>query len=280
MTEDLRRAEQLAFDLQRSGYESAFVESAGTLYFSRYPQGLQSPSSATIKLLQGVFDQHQDSSFFILRHRLYTTGPLSERCRGMIKVAAKRATANIQPRNHGLTLDLKRTEIGFSENPLFPVQADGRTTSPSEERIDSILSRSAESPSEMLILAEEIASLIETGGPLHDFHRQIAAVLKSREGEILGYGINTNALNKTLHAEINLIQKFFTRTGQRIPKGATLYSTHKPCKMCAGMIHDWSEDPKGMKVFYRNEEKGGLSRNTILDTVGNQVHLPREHHES
>ena len=90
----------------------AFVESQGVLYYSYYPKQVQSPSSAVVKLLQGIFDVHVDHSFFILRRRIFTTGKLTEMCRGMIKVVAKRANDNVQAIDHGMTLELKFQEVG------------------------------------------------------------------------------------------------------------------------------------------------------------------------
>ena len=60
---------------------------------------------------------------------------------------------------------------------------------------------------------------------------------------------------------------WFLQTGKKIPAGTRIYVTHKPCKMCAGMIYHWSEDPRSIQVRYLKEETGGLSRSTILDQI-------------
>ncbi|MGZ3771208.1 MAG: Bd3614 family nucleic acid deaminase, partial [Bdellovibrio sp.] len=75
---------------QSEPYHVAFVEHNNTIYYSFYPRNCEAPSSAIVKLLQGVFDKFLDQSFFILRNRIYTTAALSEMCRGMVKVVAKR----------------------------------------------------------------------------------------------------------------------------------------------------------------------------------------------
>jgi tRNA(Arg) A34 adenosine deaminase TadA len=107
--------------------------------------------------------------------------------------------------------------------------------------------------------------LVPRGDVLHDYDRDIAAILVDAEGKLLSYGVNSNSKNKTLHAEVNLIQRYFKETGRKIPLGAVLYSTHKPCKMCAGMIYHWSENPDVLQVYYNIDEQGGLSKTTILD---------------
>lgn len=187
----------------------------------------------------------------------------------MVKVAGKRATENIEPIDHGLRLTLQFREIGPPDEPLYPVESLSAENALDRDEI----TRRIEGTSPRLILdgIEGLTDLVERQADLHDTHRRIAAVLMGANGELLGYGINSNAGNKTLHAEVNLVQGFFRRNGARLPKDAVLYSTHKPCKMCAGMIHDWSEDPRSLKVFYRHEEKGGLSRHTVLDRLGNQI---------
>jgi tRNA(Arg) A34 adenosine deaminase TadA len=62
-----------------------------------------------------------------------------------------------------------------------------------------------------------------------------------------------------------MIQRFCQETGGKIPPGARIYSTHKPCKMCAGMIFQSAGDLRSLQVFYGVEESGRLSVQTILD---------------
>lgn len=267
-----KRAEQLAFLLKLPGWDVAFVEHEGTVYFSYYRQGVSAPSSAVIKLLQGLFDQHRDLSFFILRQRLFTTGSLSEMCRGMIKVVAKRVSAEILGVDHGFTLSVQFKEVGARDEALYSVQNLSLLNQVSFEEVRTLIG-AERSPAGLLQKAQELARQVERGPVLHDHHRNIAALLFSKEGDLLGFGVNSNAINKTLHAEVNLVQKLYRETQGWIPEGATLISTHKPCKMCAGMIHDWSAQPRSVRVFYHQEETGGLSRNTVLDQLGVQSAL-------
>lgn len=269
-----KRAEQIAFLLKIPGFDVAFVEHLGDLYFAQFPVNMSAPSSAIVKLLQGIFDTHLDLSFFILRNRIFTTAPLTEKCRGMVKVIAKRVTAEIIPQDHKIEIELRLNPVGEQDMPLFSVMHLSSENAAALEKIQEMLSaQDFKDPGAMLRKASLLASWVSRGRVLHDHHRDIAALLISAEGECLGYGINSNALNKTLHAEVNLIQRLYKENGRKIPSGAVLYSTHKPCKMCAGMIHDWSEEPKSVQVFYENHEAGGLSRSTILDALGTQVHL-------
>jgi tRNA(Arg) A34 adenosine deaminase TadA len=121
---------------------------------------------------------------------------------------------------------------------------------------------------DFLWLAGGVARGVPRGGVLHDFDRDIAALLISPVGTVLSYGINSNSKNKTLHAEVNLVQRLYREKGFKIPEGSILYSTHKPCKMCAGMIYQWSEVPGSLQVYYSVEETGLFSRHTVLDREG------------
>lgn len=269
---DEKRAEQIAFLLKIPGFALAFVEHRGVLYYSHFPEMALAPSSALVKLLQGIFDLHMDLSFFILRNRIYSTNPLSEMCRGMLRVVAKRATDGIIPMDHGAELELRLQEVGVKDETLIPITKLSVENTQDLTRISSLF-KDITDPTQILHQVSKMASAVVRGEVLHDYHRDIAAVLLGPKGECLSYGLNSNALNKTLHAEVNLVQRFFKNHGIKIPEGSVLYSTHKPCKMCAGMIHDWSEDPHQVQIYYRHHEDGGLSRATVLDKIGTQNQL-------
>ncbi|HWU41890.1 MAG TPA: Bd3614 family nucleic acid deaminase [Bdellovibrio sp.] len=265
MTE-IKKSQHLAFLLFEENFDTAFVEHKGVVYFAKFPRGVQAPSSAVVKLLQGIFDSYIDQSFFILRQRLYTTASLTEMCRGMIKVVAKRATDQVKPIDHQLNFNFTFKEIGSPTTILAPATQLNSENLESSQEIQSWMSADVRtSHSDFLKLTVDLASRVSRGEVLHDFDRGIAAILLDSRGRVLSYGINSNSKNKTLHAEVNLLQKLYRETGERIPEGAILYSTHKPCKMCAGMIYDWSEHPSNLQIYYLNDEMGGLSRQTVLD---------------
>lgn len=261
-----KRAEHIASCLVQPGYEVAFVEHKDVIYFARFPENVVAPSSAVVKLLQGLFDQHRDHSFFILRQRIYTTAALSEMCRGMIKVVAKRASENIVPRKHFLNFSGSFQEIGLSQAILAKITHLNEENQISLQDINAwIQGQKPSTGQHYLAIAQNLSERIPRGETLHDYDRGIAAILIDRDGETLSYGLNSNSKNKTLHAEVNLLQRLYANEKARIPAGAIFYSTHKPCKMCAGMIYDGCEKVETLKVFYAIEEKGTLSKQTILD---------------
>ncbi len=274
---DEKRAQHLAFLLNKNEFDLAFVEYNGIVYYSRHHKLAEAPSSAVVKLLQGIFERYADHSFFILRQRIYTTAPLTEMCRGMIKVVAKRVTESISIQESELQGDdcadgFKFQEIGTCDQLLATVTPSIENQKQLVE-IESLLGSFNQNKMgeigtlECLKKAQILAETVPRGNVLHDHDRSIAAILVSARGELLGYGMNSNSKNKTLHAEVNLIQRYYLENKKRIPQGAILYSTHKPCKMCAGMIYHWSEKPDSMQVYYSKEEMGGMSRQTILDRL-------------
>jgi tRNA(Arg) A34 adenosine deaminase TadA len=278
---DQKRVQQIAFSLNQDGFDLAFVEHRQVVYYSYFPKGMLAPSSAVVKLLQAVFEQHIDLSFFILRNRIYTTARLTEMCRGMIKVTAKRVTELIVPENSHIELQVSFCQMGMPTDVLASVSVSMENQSPLNQ-IEKLLGDTQKNKNShqqnlyYLNKAKALASEIPRGAVLHDFNRDIAALLIGPDGRFLGYGLNSNSKNKTLHAEVNLIQRFFKEQQCKIPAGSILYSTHKPCKMCAGMIFSWAEDPKAIQVFYSTKEEGGLSRQTILDQYHLNNQLPLE----
>jgi tRNA(Arg) A34 adenosine deaminase TadA len=261
------QVQQIAFDLAKPGFELAFVSHREFLYYAYFPKGISAPSSAVVKLLQGLFDRQVDQSFFILRNRIYTTAKVTAMCQGMIKIVAKRLQGNVQAQNHNLPLSCEKTLIGGDE-VLVPVSFLSSANQLPLEEIKKL-----EEPSKLTWI-QKIAKLNARGEVLHDYDRDIACLLVDKSGEILAYGLNSNSKNKTLHAEVNTVHRFFRERQKRLPKGAKLYTTRKPCKMCAGMIHDWSEDPASLEIFYLEEDKS--SQNSVLERVAKWIRLDSE----
>lgn len=266
-----KRAEHIAFLLHQPQMDVAFVEATGVVYYAHFPKGAEAPSSAVVKLLQGLFDEFIDHSFFILRNRIYFTGTATEMCKGMVKVVGKRMSDQISAIDHGMILDIVLKPIAPQQELLVNSAYQSPENRQALAEVQNFLHAQAGSddPNSLDYLrgVVKLATQVPRGEILHDFNRNVAAVLVSSAGEVLGYGLNSNAKNKTLHAEVNLIQKLYQEGQGKIPSGATLYVTHKPCKMCSGMIYQWSADPHSLRVIYAFQERGSLSRQTILDRL-------------
>ncbi|HEY8271913.1 MAG TPA: Bd3614 family nucleic acid deaminase, partial [Pseudobdellovibrionaceae bacterium] len=120
----------------------------------------------------------------------------------------------------------------------------------------------------------KIARLNIRGQVLHDYDRDIACLLTDHSGNMLAYGVNSNSKNKTLHAEVNTVHRFYHDHRKKLPVGTKIYTTRKPCKMCAGMIYDWSEDPASLEIHYLEEDKS--SQNSVLEQVVKWIRLDSE----
>lgn len=262
-----KNAQHFAYLLSLPGQDVAFVEHKGVLYYAHGPISYKGPSSSVVTLLQNIFEQFIDHSFFILRNRIFTTGTLSEMDRGMIKVVGKRATDQVQAFDHNLQTLPQMQNVALSKTIETP-HLSPMNRWPKTEVEKRLPQKSNADAKELLRAAFALAQEVPRGEVLHDYDRGIAALMFGADGGLLGFGLNSNSKNKTLHAEVNMVQRYFQETGSLLPKGTRIYSTHKPCKMCAGMIFDSAEDPKSLQVFYGVEEVGRLSVQTVLDLHG------------
>lgn len=260
--------QQRAFNLAKPGFEVAFVSHLGVSYCAYFPKGVQAPSSAVVKLLQGLFDHFVDHSFFILRNRVYTTASVQAMCLGMTKVVAKRLQGDVQSWDHGIVLSEEILQIG-NEEVLQTVELLSAANQLPLSHIEGLRQQSS-----VMEWTRRIASLNARGEVLHDYDRDIACLLVDSEGGILSYGLNSNSKNKTLHAEVNMVQRYYREHQRRLPLGARLYTTRKPCKMCAAMIRDWSEDPTTLRIYYVEGDKS--SQKTALEGVVEWIRLDSE----
>lgn len=243
----------------------AWVESENKIYFAVYPRAVQSPSSSVVKLLQGIFDTFKDHSFFILRKSVFTTAPENEMDRSMVKLVAKKISFNEVEASQKILEKISApsdsiTEIGKTHELLYDCQLLNRQN----KEIDL-----ATLPADPQAAVTSLVSQIPRGEVLHDYDRPIAAVMKSKEGQWLSAGAHSASINKTLHAEVNLVQAWFRKSGQKIPFDAHIHVSHKPCRMCASMIRQWAEDPRRLQVTWDEDVTGRHSRHPWFSSADN-----------
>lgn len=229
----------------------AVLRDGETTWFARSPAGCPAFLSAPIVLIRGIYDRRPEMARQIVRHRIFTTAPLSASLQGMVKVAAKRITTGLEIDAPELLLEGRCLELN-AKDFSHPPEIDSDSLSPSSD-------------DNWMKVAGELASRIPKKSELYESDRKIAAILVSAKGEILSAAINTNARNRTQHAEINLIESLWKKAGKRLPRGSRLYTTLKPCKMCAGMIWDCAEDVRDLQVIYGEDDPGTNARCTALD---------------
>lgn len=227
----------------------AFLLDGEQVYFSR-------GSRPILTLIQAIWDDRPDQARKILRRRIFSTTPITISEQGMIKVAAKRAS----------TLSLGQTHP--PEHAEFRIQELKVRTDPAFLELSDIPRKIQKLIQERLFAeaADELSKQVLRGDQLFSSDRPVAAILVSHDGRFLGAAKNTNAKNRTRHAEVNLIQGYLSRSGlAKIPSQTSLYVSLKCCKMCAGMIWDFFENPLGLTVFYSEVDLGPHARATVLD---------------
>lgn len=227
------------------------------IYFARRSKSTGYGSSVT-KLIQGLFEQYIDLSFFILRNRIYSTEKINEFSKAMVKLAAKRISGQIIPQNFEIKLTYTFEEI----LPEF----DGDIFVHSSHRIGNDACFSVKDRFSDPVQIEKFLSMkiseIPRGNVLHDFNRKIAVAVIDDDGAVIEIATNQNFKNKTLHAEILLVGNLLNKGYSAAPKNWRLYASLKPCKMCAALLNEFFSDSE---IYYFQEDPGPLAQNTLLD---------------
>lgn len=259
----------------------AFLIHEGTVYFAGAEAGAVSgprPTSAALKLLQGLFDRYRDHSFFLLRSRIYLSDPPGPMERGFIDLVAKRFTVLGEgaavPGSEGPSVPPAAAVAGTDGPPaplrweeVVPLQAEYYDSAlPTSE--GHLERRELRDAAEAAAALAELEAQVPRGEVLHDHHRPIAAILTDAAGRVLGHALHSGAINKTRHAEIDLIQNLY-RGGFRphARESYRLYVSLKPCRMCAGT---WAEvfGDYDLRVFYLRDDPGAKARATELEARG------------
>ncbi|APJ04687.1 Bd3614 family nucleic acid deaminase [Silvanigrella aquatica] len=235
----------------------AFLIHQDTIYYSKHRYKTKTPESAITKLIQGIYDKFPEKCQTILRNKIYYNYLLTEMCLGMIKVAAKRHQFLGFGVNYCKPIPAKIQEIKY--NNKFQYHFENKIKS------EDLIYDEPNEHLNFIKIAENITHNITQENELYQSNRKIACILVSEESKILAVGLNENSKNKTQHAEVNLIQSFYQTFKKPLPKNTTLYTTRKPCKMCAGMIWTCTEDIKLLKVFFLHDDPGSMAKYTVLN---------------
>lgn len=256
--------EQIAHDILQkyqacSEPEIAWVQHREKIYYCAVDRSAELPQSAVIKLIQHLFDQYVDHSFFILRERIYSNCALSEAAKGMVKIAAKRASGEIRAKDHGMTYPDEMIEV-----------ADWQKNYCQSAHIEKIDVQVPQKFTDLRQIKEALLSIknaVGRGEILHDHNRAISAIVTDKNLHLLGWSANSNFKNKTLHAEVRLIQSYLQQQGRLLPDDTKIFVSLKPCKMCAAMIVESSQNPESLQVIYLENDPGSLAQGTMLDQL-------------
>lgn len=219
----------------------AAITHEGETFFARGERATGAPDSAMLRLVHGVHALRPRMARKILRNPVLIQGRPDELDYGALKIGAKR----------------------LREQPIEPLPDWIELSAPQALNIPRPETSNATSDSEWMQVADSLARAVprDEARPLHEQSRAVGAVLVSRDGELLSWGSNSGASNRILHAELSTL----LRLNSKIPPGATLYVTLKPCKLCAGAIWECAADRSSLRVVYRDPDPGPMGSRTVLD---------------
>jgi tRNA(Arg) A34 adenosine deaminase TadA len=260
---DAGDAEQIAFDL---GGDVAFLRATQGVFFARRERW--PPLSPVLRLLRGIYELEPQRAHFVVRNRIFSTAPVSSSCFGAARVAGHRLTGGVRAADHG------RRELGALPRIDAGEAAPFGGSSSIDPALAAIVADARVSPDDdggWMALAARLAREVErrpaadaTRAPEARRDNPIAALLVDPAAGLLEWATNTGSRNPTSHAEVNLVERWVRRSG-RLPRGSRLYSTLKPCKMCAGLVWDAAEEPRELAVFYAEDDPLRYARETVLD---------------
>lgn len=214
-------------------------------------------TSAVTRLIAGVNATFGEERYRYLRRRIFCDSEISTWDRNLVKVCAKRIT---QCDNSTEDYAAQVT----SATRVVDVGMDLLADKDSERCIQYLGTRITHR--DAMILVAELASMEQekfSGAKLHQAPRRVACLLLDREGEILGANVNTNAGSQLRHAEVNLLLSLAERGMSSIPTGATLFTSLKPCRMCATAIVPHVES-RALRIIALNDDPGPHGRHQML----------------
>lgn len=235
----------------------ALLKFEGKIYYAKSAPHQTVPPffSAPALLIQKIYETEPQMARKILRNRIFTNVATSASLQGIVKVAAKRITTQLEP--DSAELELPGNSVDLSGLPSFTRL---QMSLPPEPKT---------SEREWMDFALSLISPVACTPQLRfQRDRPVAALLVSRENQLLAAAINTNSSIRTQHAEMNLLRDYHERTGGPPPLGSTILTTLKPCKMCAGMICDFSNKnyPDSIpRVIFYQDDPGPNAAMTALD---------------
>ena len=228
----------------------ALIQLEKRILYSCYSPKSQEPNSAVTQLIQGIYENDPNNAIFVLRNRIYTNYLPTLICKSMIAIAAKRISQK------------ENMEFFLNSTSLPKIQI---TYSP--QKIENQLSNlEFENGIKWLHGANDTQLNLNTNRqPLYNKNRSVRAFIVNPQKQIIMTSSNQNSINKTQHAEVLLLQNFFSLNQCGFNEPMTLFTSLQCCKMCAAMLWTMHSDPwNNLKVLYLNAEKGNSANNSIL----------------
>lgn len=224
-------------------------------YLSHYSPLPFEPQSATTQLIQGIYESFPDQAIAMLRARILMDYQPSLLCRGMISVAAKRYSVD-------LNLNQK-----ISESLTDPIEISYAVKNDGVVNFEESFLCAGKS---WIQFKDKSFERDNHSRPRHQESRLVRSLLLDENLKIQMGAENRNSKNKTKHAEIQLLQNYFAKNKKGFDKRNVLVTSLQCCKMCAAMIWHMQMEPlNNLEVYFFEEETGSSARDTILTAGGN-----------
>lgn len=234
--------------VQRTGgLEVAFLVERGTLHWAACAPDPVRPWGAVSDLVQGIRDT-SDRADFVLRQRLYTTGPRLPVWGQLVRAAARRWTADV--------------ETGVPCRVGESVRHDGHARA-ARARLVGMASTGGD---DGRVAAESVAAGAQVSQLRRRSDRPVGAALVGPDGRVLLACRNEGGRNRVHHAELALCQTWWCMHRTPFPAGSMLFVTLQPCRMCAEMLQRLATGP--LAVRFRDVDPGRFARSTVLERRG------------
>lgn len=236
----------------------AWLTHSGRIYAAEAERSTSAISSLIEKICAAEAESENSRARSILRERIFSNQPASFCDAETVKVTAKRFTAPVE-------IPPLVADLLVSENALSAVDMRSYET----RFTDLPLARG------QLLLNDEVAVILShlqkqsrLATNRWNSDRPVSALLLGKTGVLLAWAWNTHSVIRTRHAEWSLCSALAAGDFgdlRKIPVGATLYVSLKPCRMCAARIWECAEDPGQIRVVYFENDPGPLAQDTLLE---------------
>jgi hypothetical protein len=217
----------------------AWIEYEGRVYYTTETSSKTPDLGAVFRLISAIYERFAFQSFRVLRQRIFTTKSCNPTDRALIRLGAKRCTYDAAwPETGREFVDLNDTQL---HDPI-------------SLRLENETGRQLTS-TEAKIICRDLADNVPLLPERFISSRPISAVLVDHEHRLLLAAVNTNAINRVRHAEINLLLHYLKIHNAALPIGATLYTSLSPCAMCARMLAELSEDGEHLQIVFLESDR-------------------------
>jgi tRNA(Arg) A34 adenosine deaminase TadA len=254
------------FDVKNLFQQLAVINYQDQIFYSAYSPKNHEPHSAVTQLIQSIYNQFPDEALKILRNRIFLNYTPSLMCLSMIQLAAKR-----------YVVDTKLIVPGCSQKLEFKTLINSNLDSGNlYEKFEGHLNNQENASQENAFEAalnwlksEQNHKKLEG----KSIRKNIKAFLTDTHKSFFLFSENLPNKNKTLHAEVALLQNYYQIKQKGFDSPVELYTSLQCCKMCAAMFWHMHENPlMNLKSFYLTKETGPSARNSILNAKSNSRH--------